>query len=209
MRKIGLTGGICTGKSFVLNIFKQHNAYTLKADEVARNILFGESSPLVEELSVLFGDEVVNRNSGINKEEFSKILFEDPEKRKIVNEKILPLVTRERDHTFEGLKKNSTYDLFVYESALLVESGTYRDFDKIIVVYTNYEEQLRRLIHRDRISQAEAEKKIKAQYPLAEKLKVANYTIDTTGSLESSERKTLETIHLLKKDLGIRGTPMP
>ena len=207
MYKIGLTGGICTGKSLVLDIFKKHNAYTLKADEIARNILFGEDSPLLHQLSEIFGPGVVNPDSGINKESFSKILFEDTQKRNIVNQKILPLVIKERDNTFEELKKNSHYDLFVYESALLVESGTYRDFDRIIVVYTNYEEQLRRLLQRDRIDRREAEKKIKSQYPLSEKLKVAHYIIDTSGSLENAERKTLETIHLLRKDLNIAEPP--
>ena len=83
----------------------------------------------------------------------------------------------------------------------MVESGTYKDFDKIIVAYTTPEEQIKRLTARDGIDRQEAEKRLKSQFPLNEKLKVANYTIDTTGSLENTKSNTLETYHLMKKDL--------
>lgn len=199
MVKVGLTGGICTGKSRVLDIFRDFNAYTLKSDEIARNILFHDDSPVLKDLSAVFGTDIVNPESGIDKEKFTRVLFEDARKREAVNRKVLPLITRERNTTFNELKKNSNYHFFVYESALLVESGTYRDFDKIIVVYTTPEEQLKRLMKRDGIGREEAGQKIKSQYPLSEKLKVAHYTVDTTGSLEMTRRKTLETIYLLKR----------
>jgi dephospho-CoA kinase len=84
-----------------------------------------------------------------------------------------------------------------------VESGNYKDFNKIIVVYTSQEEQVRRLMERDGITKEDAENRIKAQFPLNEKLKVAHYTIDTTGSFEEAKNKTLETFHLMKKDFNL------
>ena len=87
--------------------------------------------------------------------------------------------------------------------ALLVEAGIYKEFDKVIIAYTTAEEQVRRLMERDGINLEEAEARLKAQFPLSEKLKVANYTIDTTGTLENTKNKTLETFHLMKKDLKI------
>ena len=200
MEKIGLTGGICTGKTFVLNIFKEFKTYTVMADEIAKNFIFSKDSPILGKLEEIFGEEVVDKNKGVNKPMLSKILFQDGSKRELLNHTILPYLIEERESTYIDLKKNSNYDFFIYESALLVESGTYKDFDKIVVVYTTPEEQFKRLQQRDQLSAEETENRIKSQYPLSEKLKVANYIIDTTGSFELSRTKALETYYLMKKD---------
>ena len=201
MFKIGLTGGICSGKSFILSIFKELDCYTIRADEIAKKIIFSNNPEIVEKIVEVFGESVYDKKNGINKDSFSKMLFDDTEKRNFVNNFIHPLVKAERNNILNDLEKSKVYDFFIYESALLVESGTYKDFDKIIIVYTSQEEQISRLMNRDGIDREEAEARIKSQFPLSEKLKVANYTIDTTGTFENARTKTLETFHLMKKDL--------
>jgi dephospho-CoA kinase len=183
MFKIGLTGGICSGKTFALNVFKELGCYTLRADDIAKNIY--------------------DEKKGIKKDKFAKILFEDIEKRNFINKIVHPRVLKELNMIFKDLAETEIYDFFIYESALLVESGNYKNFDKTIVVYTNSEEQYERLMERDKISHEDAEKRIKSQFPLSEKLKIANYIIDTTGGFENAKAKTLETFHLMKKDLNI------
>jgi dephospho-CoA kinase len=200
MIKIGLTGGICTGKTFILDIFKELNCYTVRADDIARNIIFSNNAEIVEKIVEVFGEEVYDKTKGLKKDVFAKILFEEPEKRNFVNNFIHPLVAAERKNILNDLEQSGVYDFFIYESALLVESGIYKEFDCVIIVYTSEEEQVRRLTGRDGISDEEARKRIKAQFPLSEKLKVANYTIDTTGSFENARTKTLETFHLIKKE---------
>jgi dephospho-CoA kinase len=201
MYKIGLTGGICTGKTFVLNIFKELDCYTIRADDIAKNLIFSSNSKILKEIIKVFGEEIYDKKSGLKKDEFTKILFEDMEKRNFINNMVHPLVKAERNNIIESLEESNVYDFFVYESALLVESGTYKDFDKIIIAYTTPEEQVRRLMKRDGINIEDAESRIKAQFPLSEKLKVAHYTIDTTGTFEEAKAKTLESFHLMKKDL--------
>ena len=105
---------------------------------------------------------------------------------------------------YKDLAETKIYDFFIYESALLVESGNYKNFKKTIVVYTNSEEQYNRLMERDKISHEDAEKRIKSQFPLSEKLKIANYIIDTTGDFENARAKTFEAFHLMKKDFNIK-----
>lgn len=200
MIKIGLTGGICTGKTFVLNIFKELGCYTIRADDIAKNILFSKDSELSREIIKVFGEDIYDKGKGLKKEEFTKILFEDAEKRNFINNFVHPLVTAEREKIYHDLKETKAFSFFIYESALLVEAGTYKDFEKIIVVYTTQEEQLKRLMERDGISKEDAEARIKAQFPLSEKLKVAHYTIDTTGTFENAKAKILETYHLMEKD---------
>jgi dephospho-CoA kinase len=203
MIKIGLTGGICTGKSFILNIFKELDCYTIRADEIAKKIIFSHKPGIVEKIVEVFGDEIYDPKTGIKKEAFTRILFEDSDKRNFINNFIHPLVVAERDNIIADLEESKIYDFFIYESALLVESGNYKDFQKIIVVYTSQEEQVRRLMQRDGITKEDAENRIKAQFPLNEKLKVAHYTIDTTGSFAEAKNKTLETFHLMKKDFNL------
>ncbi len=204
MIKIGLTGGICTGKTFVLNIFKEIDCYTVRADDIAKGIIFSNRPEILSEIVKVFGDAVLDSRGNLKKEEFSRMLFEDFEKRNFINCFIHPRVTKVRQNIFADLKASQIFDFFVYESALLVESGSYKDFDRIIVTYTSQEEQMHRLTTRDNLSQEEAETRIKAQFPLSEKLKVASYTIDTTGSFELARTRTLETIHLLKKEFNIQ-----
>ena len=201
MFKIGLTGGICTGKTFILDVFKELGCYTIRAVDIARQIIFSPQSEVLARIKEKFGDEILAGDEGINKDVFTRILFEDAEKRKFVNESVHPLVIKERDKIAGDLEKVDVYKFFIYESALLVESGTYKDFDKIIVVYTSPEEQIRRLRAHDGIGEKEAETRIKSQFPLSEKLKVANYIIDTSGSFENAKAKALETHHLMEKDL--------
>ena len=97
------------------------------------------------------------------KEEFTRILFEDIEKRNFVNNRVHPLVIAEREKVFKDLNKTGVYQFFIYESALMVESGSYKDFDKIIVVYTTADEQMKRLKARDSIDYDDAEKRIKGK----------------------------------------------
>lgn len=201
MYKIGLSGGICTGKSLILKIFRELGCYTIRADDLAKNIIFTPNSPILKELVNAFGEDIFDKKNGLKKEKFTCILFEDAEKRNFCNKMVHPLVKAAREDLVKSLEQANVYDFFIYESALLVEAGIYKEFDKIIIAYTSPEEQTARLMKRDHIDLEEAEKRIKAQFPLSEKLKVAHYTIDTSGAIENTRTQTLETFHLLKKDL--------
>ena len=81
MLKIGLTGGICTGKTFVLNILKELGCYTIRADDIAKKILFSDDSEISKEIIKVFGKDIYDSNKGLKKDEFTRILFEDAEKR--------------------------------------------------------------------------------------------------------------------------------
>jgi dephospho-CoA kinase len=201
MYKLGLTGSICSGKSVVLQIFKELGCYTCRADDVAKEIIFSPNSVVIEDIIKVFGADIYDSKTGIKKDDFTKILFADAEKRQFINSIVHPLVAAERKKLIANLEITNTYQYFIYESALLVESNIYKEFDKIIVVYSTQEEQINRLIERDKLDLEAAEKRIKAQFPLNEKLKVAHYTIDTSGNFENTRKKTYEAFSLIKNDL--------
>jgi dephospho-CoA kinase len=197
---VGLTGGFCCGKSFVLKVLEEQGCYTMRADDLARTIIAAKDSPVLAEIIAIFGPEIYDPAKGLNKEKFSAMLFEDQEKRNFVNTIVHPLVSAERRKKIRAIEATKIYDFFIYESALLVESGIYKEFEKIIVVYTSVTEQIRRAMTRDKISRPEAQKRIQSQFPLKEKLKVANYSIDSSGTCENTRANTMEVFYLLKKD---------
>jgi dephospho-CoA kinase len=197
---IGLTGGFCCGKSFVLKVLEEQGCYTMRADDQAKEIIAAKDSPVLKEIIAVFGPEIYDRKKGLNKERFSAMLFEDQGKRDFVNTIVHPLVSAERRKKIRAIEATRIYDFFVYESALLVESGIYKEFEKVIVVYSAPEMQIARAEARDKLTRLETEKRIQAQFPLKEKLKVANYTIDSSGSCENTRANTMEVFYLLKKD---------
>jgi dephospho-CoA kinase len=197
---IGLTGGFCCGKTFVLKVLEEQGCYTMRADDLAKNVIFTKDSPVLQEIISAFGPRICDQENGLDKDKFSKMLFEDHEMRNFINKIVHPLVSEERRKKIRAIAETRIYDFLIYESALLLESGIHHEFEKIIVVYTSAAEQLRRAMARDRLSRAEAEKRIQSQFPLKEKLKVANYTIDSSGTCENTRANTMEVFYLLKKD---------
>ena len=203
MHIIGLTGGFCSGKSFVLQVLEEQGCYTMRADDLAKTIIAAKDSPVLAEIISVFGPEIYDRKEGLNRARFSEMLFEDQEKRNFVNTIVHPLVGEERRKNIQASEETKIYDFFIYESALLVESGITKEFEKIIVVYASPDVQIARAVARDRLSRDEAEKRIQSQFPLKEKLKVANYTIDSSGSFDNTRCNTMEVFYLLKKDFNL------
>jgi dephospho-CoA kinase len=203
MHAIGLTGGFCTGKTFVLKVLEEQGCFTMRADDLAKSIIFGKDSPVLKEIVAALGPAIYDPDKGLDKEKFSQVLFEDREKREFVNAIVHPLVGEERRQRIGAIEATRLYQFLIYESALLLESGIYKEFEKIIVVYAPAAVQVRRAMERDRLNRAEAQKRIRSQFPLREKLKVANYTIDSGGSFEQTRANTLEVFHLLKRDFNL------
>lgn len=187
----------------VLSIFEQAGAFTLKADEISKSILFGENPSVRREIADKVGLSASPENGLSYQQELSSLLFAEPEKRLLVNRIVHPRVKEIRDGVIAELEKSKKSELLIYESALLVEAGIVRDFDRVIVVYCNREKQLERLMARDQISREEAEQKIKSQLPLTEKLKIAHYAVDTSGSVENTCAVTLEIISLIQRDFNL------
>ena len=123
MHIIGLTGGFCSGKTFVLKILEEQGCYTMRADDLAKSIIFTKDSPVLQEIITAFGPEICDRENGLDKEKFSKMLFEDHEMRDFINRIVHPLVSEERQNKIRAIAETQIYDFLIYESALLLESG--------------------------------------------------------------------------------------
>jgi len=186
---VALTGGIASGKSVVANILEELGCYIHHADRVAHELIEPEK-PAWKTIVAHFGKKILNEDKTINRSRLGKIIFSDKKEQHFLNELIHPLVLKKKKETITKLEKEGSYNIFISEAALTVEAGFIDVFDKVIVVYINREVQIERLMERDRISRAEVIQKLKSQMAPEEKLKYADYIIDTSGTLQSIVEQT-------------------
>ena len=197
MLKVGLTGSIAVGKSFVLNILRELGARTIDADAVAREVVEPGTSGLkavVEE----FGSQILNPNGSLNRGALGSIVFGDAARLQKLNSILHPFIIARQDEIMRQWEEETPDKIAVVDAALMIESGGYKRFDKLIVVHCETQLQLERLMKRDNISREEAERRITAQLPQEEKKKHADYLIDTSEGFESARQQTVVVWHQLQ-----------
>jgi dephospho-CoA kinase len=198
MLRIGLTGSIAVGKSFVASIFAELGCYVLDADQTAREVVLPGSSGL-ESVVAAFGQEILNADGTLNRERVATLVFSDDEKRQRLNHILHPFIIARQDEILREWESKDPDGIAIVDAALMIESGGYRRFDKLIVVHCRPEVQLERLMLRNGLSPAEAQARIDAQMPQAEKQKFADFLIDTSDGFEPTRRRTLEVYDKLRE----------
>lgn len=186
---VALTGGIASGKSVAAQVLEELGCAIHHADQIAHELMVPEK-PAWKKIVAHFGQEILNKDNTINRTQLGTIVFSDEKKRLFLNRIIHPLVFEKKREIIDILEKEGRYKIFISEAALTIEAGFVDFFDKIIMVYCREDIQIKRLMERDQISQPEAMKKIKSQMNPREKMKYADYTIDTSGSLGSTVEQT-------------------
>ena len=196
---VALTGGIATGKSIVANTLQNLGCYVHYADQISHQLM-EPGRPAWKKIVSRFGQEILNPDQTINRKKLGVLVFTDEKKRNFINQLIHPLVLEEKKKIINKLEKDGQHEIFVSEAALTIESGFAEFFDKIIVVFCQEEIQLKRLMERDNINRDEALKKIASQMPTEEKLKSADYAIDSSGDVQSTVEQTEKVFLCLKSD---------
>ncbi len=186
---VALTGGIASGKSVAAQVLEELGCAIHHADQIAHELMEPEK-PAWKKIVAHFGQEILNKDNTITRAQLGTIVFSDEKKRRFLNRIIHPLVFEKKRETIDILEKEGRYKIFISEAALTIEAGFADFFDKIIMVYCREDIQIKRLMERDQISRPEAMKKIKSQMNPLEKMKRADYTIDTSGSLGSTVEQT-------------------
>ncbi|RMA96030.1 dephospho-CoA kinase [Hydrogenothermus marinus] len=195
--KIGLTGSIGTGKTTVSEIFEDFGAYVIDADKVVHKLL--KRKDIKEKLSKVLGNNIFDKNGEIDKKKVADIIFKNPEKKKKIESIIHPEVRKEIKRFIEEVERKDKNAVIIAEIPLLIESKLYKDYDKVIVVYSPKEIQLERLIKKG-FSKEEALARINSQMPIEEKLKYADIVIENTGSIEELKEKIKKVFEDLKKE---------
>jgi len=200
MLKVGLTGGIACGKSYTLKEFQRYGAHAIDADQIVHQLLLPGHAGY-QKVVETFGTEFLDADSKLDRRRLGDLVFSDGAARQKLNDIIHPLVFAEEKRQIEEaeLIRRRT-PMIVVDAALMIETGSYRNYDVILMVYSRPEVQLMRLILRDNLTEEEALKRIVSQMPLLEKLKYADYVIENSGKLSN----TAEQVAHAFKDIVFR-----
>jgi len=208
MLKVGLTGSIAVGKSYVLSVLAELGCVTFDADKIAHTVM----EPGREAYDVIvreFGEDVLGSDRSIDRRKLGAIVFTDEARRMRLNEIVHPRVKEEQDRLLAEAEARDRNVIAVIDAALLIESGGYRRFDKLIVVYCDPETQIQRLMRRNMITREDAERRVTAQMSSEEKLRYSDYRIDTGGTVEETRQRVIDVHKHLLRDQRSRLGPNP
>ena len=184
MLEVGLTGGIATGKSYCLKRFEELGAPTIDADRLARLAVAPGSAGLAAVVE-RFGPSLVRDDGTLDRSALAQIVFSDRTARADLEAIVHPDVYRRIREWFAQLP--FTTPIAIADSPLLLETGHEHDFDRVVVAACSRDEQLRRLVERDGLAEADARARLAAQWPIDEKVKRADYVIRTDGTFTETD----------------------
>src|SRR5215471_15151361 len=191
MLKVGLTGSIAVGKSYVVSVLRDLGCVVFDADRVAHSVM-EPGRPAYQDIVNEFGSAVLAEDGSIDRARLGAIVFADEARRQRLNEIVHPRVIAEQDRLLREAEAVNSGGIAIIDASLMIESGGYKRFNKLIVVFCDTETQIQRLMKRNQISREDAERRVAAQMSSDEKRKYADYEIDTSGTFEETRRRVLE-----------------
>ena len=208
MLKLGLTGGIASGKSVVGEMLVKLGAHLIQADAVA-HWLMDPGRPVYQEVVRRFGRDILNPDGSINRPRLAEAAFGAPggapPRVKELNEIVHPAVIAHENEWMEDIGRRDPNAIAIVEAALILESGTASRFDRLIVVTCHPEQRILRLARRLGISEdaarAEVTRRMAAQIPDQEKIKAADFVIDNSGSVEATEAQVRQVSRTLRNEV--------
>ena len=205
MLKLGLTGGIASGKSAVGKMFVELGAHLIQADSVAHELM-QPGRPVYDEVVRRFGRAILNSDGTINRPRLGEAAFGTPgapPRVKELNEIVHPAVIAYENEWMKEIGKRDPDCIAIVEAALILEAGAADRFDRLIVVTCRPEQRIQRFAHRLGISEdaarAEVTRRMAAQIPDEEKVKAANFVIDNSGSLDATEQQVQRVFAALRQ----------
>ena len=202
MLRVGLTGGLASGKSLVGRALADLGCYVIEADVLGRQVL-EQGGGTYDAVIAAFGKEILDPDGKINRRRLAAIVFADSADAQQQLAKLNALVhppvkLRERDLADEFTSSHPD-GIVVTEAAILVETGSYKDYDRLIVAVCRPEQQIERSMERDGVSREEVLRRLRRQMPLEEKVKYADFIIDTSGSKEDTLQQVRTVYEALQR----------
>ena len=185
MLRVGLTGGLACGKSFVGHSLADLGCYLIEADKLGHEVML-PGAEAYDAIVQEFGPQVLDSDGRINRRKLSGIVWNDPERLGKLSSLVHPPVQVREEVRMAEIARTDPRAIVVVEAAILVETGRYKCFDRLIVVTCASEQQMERALERGSYNKEEILARLNRQLPLAEKLRVADYVIDTSGAKEAT-----------------------
>jgi dephospho-CoA kinase len=200
---VGLTGGIATGKSTVSALLRQLGGEIIDADLLAREVV-EPGQPALAQIATEFGRDVVTAAGELDRKKLGAVVFANPERRRRLEAITHPAIRDRFLARLDELAQQGFVGLVVFDAAVMIESGNYKNMDRLVVVVTDEATQMARLHGRDGTNDAENRRKIASQMPLTEKAKLADFVIDNSGSRDATAEQVRRVFGALMSELQSR-----
>ena len=191
MLKVGITGGIGSGKSAASERMSELGAHVFDADKEAKHIL-RENEKIQEDLRSEFGTDVIDPDNSINPKKLAKVAFSNEENQSVLNAIVHPYVFDAIDERYEQIKDKDDVPLFVVDAALVYESGLDQHLDYVVVVSAQYGARMNRALHRGTLTREDIQKRMDLQLPEESKVQMADFVIDNNGDTDHLVRQVDE-----------------
>jgi len=201
MLRVGLTGGLASGKSFVGHALAELGCHLIEADKLGHEVML-PGAEAYDAIVREFGGEILEPDGQIDRQRLSALVWDRPERLEKLNSIVHPPVVAREERRMAEVAQSDPRGIAVVEAAILVETGRYRKFDKLIVVTCTAEQQMERALKRGSYSKEEVLARLSRQLPLEEKVRVADYVIDTSGSKESTLQQ-VQTVYESLRSLSV------
>jgi dephospho-CoA kinase len=198
--KVGLTGGIGTGRSTLSSSFRARDGWlVLDADKVAHELMApgGEATSPIRDA---FGKESVGAGGEVNRAVLGRKVFKDPVARRKLEKILHPMILARMEERAEAFAEAHMHPIAVFDAALMVETGSYKRYHRIVVAHCSRETQIERVILRDGAGREQVEARLQAQLPIEDKMAVADYLIDTTGTVDETLHRATRIAIQLESD---------
>ena len=190
MLRVGLTGGIGSGKSTASQHFSSLGAYVVNADEEAKNLI-STNETVQNELIAEFGTDIIDGTENVNKKKLARIAFQDQDHQQRLNSVVHPYIYNLIDKEFNQVLNVGKHDIFIVDGALIFESGYDVHLDYVIVVTAQLKHRMERALGRETLSREEILKRIEFQWPEKEKVNLADFVVHNDGT-EKELHKNIE-----------------
>jgi dephospho-CoA kinase len=196
MITFGLTGGIACGKSTACKTFEAHGIPMVDADIVARQVVESGTKGYWN-IHHTFGADFFFNDGSLNRTKLGKLVFAEPKSMTALNAIMGPLIIEESARQISKLHQDG-HQIVGYDAALICEMGSAAKYNPLVVVHCHRDLQIERLMTRNGLTKAEAMARIEAQFPVSQKLMMADYAIDTSGTIEDSVKQTEVIIKVME-----------
>jgi dephospho-CoA kinase len=197
MLRVALTGGIATGKSYVLDQFRRRGVPSVDADALTRGVM-AAGTEASRAIAARFGADMLAPDGAVDRQKLAPIVFADAAARRDLEAIVHPAVYRAIAAAIRGFERLGGYSLVVVDVPLLYETGHAGDFDRVIVTSCSPDTQLQRLVTRDGLTEDEARQRLTAQMSTADKVARADFVIQTDGTFEETDRQVEDMYRKLR-----------
>lgn len=188
MLRVGLTGGLASGKSFVGRTLADLGCLVIRNDEIGHQVIEPDGEAY-EGVVQEFGRGILDPDGRIDRRKLAALVFRDPDRLAKLNVLVHPPVRARTRQCLEDFAATHPHGVAVVEAAILIETGSYRDYEKLIVAVCSVEQQIERAMARDGVTREEVLERLSRQMPLEEKVKYADYLVDTSGTKEQTQSR--------------------